>query len=167
MIEPVLDFIRSHAAWAPWIVFVLAFGESLAFVSLLLPATVILLGVGGFIGAAGIPFWPIWIAAVLGAIGGDWFSYWLGFRFKDAVARLWPLSRHPALLSRGHTVFEKWGVLGVFAGRFFGPLRCVMPLVAGICAMRQLPFQVSNIVSALFWATGILSPGWAADKWLT
>lgn len=167
MIQAVLDFIRTHGAWAPWIVFPLAFGESLAFISLLLPATVILLGVGGFIAAAGISFWPIWIAAVFGAIGGDWLSYWLGFHYKDSIARFWPLSRYPALLPRGHAIFEKWGALGVFAGRFFGPLRCVMPLVAGICGMRQLAFQIANVASALVWATAILSPGWAAERWLS
>jgi membrane protein DedA with SNARE-associated domain len=167
LIHQTLEFIRIHAAWAPWIVFLLAFGESLAFISLLLPATVILLGVGGFIGAAGISFWPIWMAAVLGAIGGDWLSYWLGYHYKDAIARLWPLSRYPALLPRGHAVFEKWGAIGVFGGRFFGPLRCVMPLIAGICGMRQLPFQLANVASALIWATGILTPGFAAERWLT
>ena len=167
MIQQVLDFIRTHEVWAPWIVFALAFGESLAFISLLLPATVILLGVGGFLGAAGLSFWPIWIAAVLGAIGGDWLSYWLGYHFQDGIAHLWPLSRYPHLLPRGHEVFEKWGAIGVFFGRFFGPLRCVMPLIAGICGMRQLTFQLANVASALIWATGILIPGLAAEKWLT
>ena len=167
MIHQVLEFIRTHAAWAPWVVFLLAFGESLAFISLLLPATVILLGVGGFIGAAGISFWPVWCAAVLGAIGGDWLSYRLGFHYKGAIARLWPLSRSPALLPRGHAVFERWGAIGVFGGRFFGPLRCIMPLIAGICGMRQLPFQIANVASALIWATGVLSPGWAVERWLT
>src|SRR6476661_6113902 len=45
-VQPVLDFIRAHEAWAVPIVFLLAFGESLAFISLLLPATVILWGIG-------------------------------------------------------------------------------------------------------------------------
>lgn len=104
--ETLLDFIRHHQAWAPAIVFVLAFGESLAFVSLLLPATAILLGVGGLIAAANIAFWPIWWAAALGAALGDWFSYWLGDRFSYAIARIWPLSRHPDLLPRGRPSSE-------------------------------------------------------------
>ena len=32
------DFVRDHRAWAAPIVLVLAFGESLAFISLLIPA---------------------------------------------------------------------------------------------------------------------------------
>ena len=155
-----------HQAWALWIVFVLAFGESLAFVSLILPATAILFGVGGLIGAADIGFWPLWGAAAPGAVLGDWLSYWLGYRYNYAIARIWPLSRHPDLLPRGEAFFRKWGILGVFIGRFFGPLRSAVPLVAGICGMHRMPFQIANVASAVVWATGVLMPGTLALRWL-
>ena len=113
----------------------LAFGESLAFISLLLPATVILLGVGLLIGGSGIAFWPLWCAAVVGAVLGDWLSFWIGRRLKNNVANYRPASRHPDLLPRGHRLFERWGGAGVFFGRFLGPLRASVPLVAGICEM--------------------------------
>lgn len=163
--DAVLTFVRDNETWAAPIVFALAFGESLAFVSLLLPATAILFGIGGLIGATGIGFWPIWIAAALGAVLGDWLSYWLGRRYKREIARLWPLSRHPDLLPRGETFFRKWGTAGIFLGRFFGPLRSAVPLVAGICAMPLVPFQIANVTSALIWATGILSPGAIVVAW--
>jgi membrane protein DedA with SNARE-associated domain len=164
--DAILIFVRDHESWAAPIVFVLAFGESLAFISLLLPATVILFGIGGLIGATGIGFWPIWLAAAVGAALGDWLSYWLGYRYKHEIARLWPLSRHPDLIPRGEALFRKWGTAGIFFGRFFGPLRSAAPLVAGICAMPLLPFQVANVASALVWATGILTPGTIALGWL-
>lgn len=107
--EMILNFIRSHKAWAPLVVFVLAFGESLAFVSLLLPATVILLGAGGLVGASGIDFWPVWAGAAFGAALGDWVSYWLGYHYKEALGKIWPLSRHPGLLPRAHAFFQKVG----------------------------------------------------------
>lgn len=161
-----LSFVTHHAAWAPAIVFALAFGESLAFVSLLLPATVILVAAGGVLGAAEIGFWPVWTAAVLGAVLGDWASYGLGYHYRETIDGAWPLSRHPELLPRGRAFFAKWGVLSVFLGRFFGPLRSVVPLVAGICAMPQLSFQIVNITSALVWATGVLAPGTLGIRWL-
>jgi len=164
--DALLNFVANHQAWAPAIVFVLAFGESLAFVSLLLPATAILLGVGGLIGAADMALWPIWCAAALGAAFGDWLSYWFGARYSYAIAHMWPLSRDPALLPRGEAFFRKWGMLGVFFGRFFGPLRSIVPLVAGICGMRQLPFQIANLASAVIWATGVLAPGIVVMNWL-
>ncbi|MDN0076099.1 DedA family protein [Crenobacter sp. SG2303] len=161
-----LDFVREHEAWAAPIVLVLAFGESLAFLSLLLPATAILLGVGVLIGKSGIAFWPIWSAAAVGAILGDWLSYWIGLKLEHRVAHMWPLSKHPDLLPRGHRLFERWGAAGVFAGRFFGPLRASVPLVAGICEMPAFTFQLVNVASGIAWATGILAPGAFGLRWL-
>jgi membrane protein DedA with SNARE-associated domain len=158
-VDSILAFVRVHHAYAAPLVFVLAFGESLAFVSLLLPATVLLIGVGAVIGATGIDFWPIYFAAAIGAALGDWVSYWLGLHYHEQIARMWPLSKHPQLMPRGHAFFEKWGWSGVFIGRFFGPLRAVVPLVAGACAMPQTPFQIANWTSAFIWAGLILGPG--------
>ena len=162
----VLALVQDNEAWAAPIVFALAFGESLAIISLLLPATVILFGVGGLIGASGIGFWPIWVAAACGAVLGDWVSYWLGYRYKHAIADIWPLSRYPDLVPNGEAFFRKWGTAGVFLGRFFGPLRAGVPLAAGICAMPQLLFQAANIGSAIVWASGILLPGVLGMRWL-
>lgn len=160
------DFARAHEIWAIPLVFFLALGESLAFISLLLPATIILLAFGVLIGESGITFWPIWIAAAIGAFFGDWLSYWIGFHYKDRVNTLWPLSHHPHLLTRGRTFFERWGIFGVFIGRFFGPLRAVVPLIAGVCHMPQGYFQLANLISAFFWAFGILAPGAFGMQWL-
>jgi membrane protein DedA with SNARE-associated domain len=162
----VLDFVKAHSALAPFVVGALAFGESLAFISLLLPATVILVGSGGIIRAAGVNFWPVWAGAAIGAILGDWVSYWVGYRYKGAIRRTWPLSRRPGLLPRGQAFFDKWGLAGVILGRFFGPLRCIVPLIAGICAMPIVPFQCANVISAALWATAVLAPGCLAVDWL-
>lgn len=102
IINWVSDAVRQHEGWAIPIIFFLAFGESLAFLSLLLPATVILLALGALIGESGIAFWPIWAAAAIGAFFGDWLSYWIGYHYQDRVAHMWPLSRNPQLLDRGH-----------------------------------------------------------------
>jgi membrane protein DedA with SNARE-associated domain len=157
--DGVVSFVQSHRDWAPLVICLLSFGESLAFVSLVVPATVILVGIGGLIGASGVPFWPNWVAAALGAFLGDWLSFWLGRHYSLAIASMWPLSRRPALLRRGAAFFHRWGTPGIFLGRFFGPLRSIVPLTAGICGMRWLPFQIANIASALIWAAGVLLPG--------
>lgn len=162
-----LAFIETHQAWAAPIVFLLAFGESLAFVSLLLPATVLLVGIGAIVGAGNISFPSIWFAAVLGAGLGDWISYWLGYHYADQIARMWPLSKYPDLMPRAHAAFEKWGALAVFFGRFFGPLRAGVPLAAGAARMDQTPFQIANWLSAPVWATGLLAPGAFGAEWVT
>ena len=158
-ITAILDFVREHQEFAAPIVGALAFGESLALISLLIPATVLLIGIGALIGASGIEFWPIYLGAVLGAGLGDWVSFWLGRHYHEPIARMWPLSKHPDLLPKGHAFFEKWGWPGVFIGRFFGPLRAVVPLVAGTCQMPKTPFQIANWTSAAVWAALLLGPG--------
>lgn len=163
----ITEFVKVHQNWSVPIVFVLALAESVAFLSLLVPATIILIGIGALIGETGIAFLPIWIAAAIGAFLGDWLSYWFGYHYKEQVGHLWPLSRKPELLVRGHTFFTRWGVIGVFIGRFFGPLRAIIPLVAGICGMEQRHFQIANITSALLWATLMLTPGAFGLPWIT
>jgi len=51
-IDHAVDFVRENAVWAPPIVFALAFGESLAFISLLIPAWGALVAIGALVGAA-------------------------------------------------------------------------------------------------------------------
>jgi membrane protein DedA with SNARE-associated domain len=150
------NFVRDHQAWACPIVLLLAFGESLAFISLLVPAWGALVAIGALIGVSGISFWPIWLAGSIGAALGDWVSYWFGYKFKEQVAQMWPLSRYPDILPRGEAFVRRWGVPSIFIGRFFGPLRASVPLAAGIFEMPYLQFQVANFVSALVWAAALL-----------
>lgn len=157
--QQIVDFVRMHAVWAPPIVFALAFAESLAFVSLLVPAWAALVAIGALAQAGGVSFWPVWLAGALGAALGDWLSYWIGRKLEHSVAHVWPLSRHPDLIPRGEAFVKKWGIAGIFIGRFFGPLRASVPLVAGIFDMPYWRFQLANFTSALVWAGVLLSMG--------
>src|SRR5215218_8587112 len=155
----IVEFVRQNHVWAAPIVFALAFGESLAFISLLIPAWAALVGIGALIVASGLNFWPVWVAGAIGAALGDWLSYWIGEKLGPAVAHTWPLSRNPTLLPKGEEFVKKWGVLAIFIGRFFGPLRASVPLVAGIFQMPFLQFQVANFTSAFVWAGVLLTMG--------
>jgi membrane protein DedA with SNARE-associated domain len=150
------DFVRTHQDWAAPIVFLLAFGESLAFISLLIPAWGALVAIGALIGVSGISFYPVWIAGGIGAALGDWVSYWFGYRYKEQVAQMWPLSRYPDILPKGEAFVRTWGVPSIFIGRFFGPLRASVPLAAGIFEMPYASFQAANFVSALVWSAALL-----------
>ena len=162
----VLEFVRQHHHWAALIVFVLAFGESLAFVSLILPFWAMLVGIGTIIGAADpVIFWSIVSSAAVGAALGDWLSYWLGYHYHAQIQAMWPLRNHPKLLDNGHRFFARWGVWAVVIGRFSGPLRASIPIVAGITEMPWLKFQIANWSSAFLWAFVLLSPGTFAMKW--
>ena len=116
-------------------------------------------GVKWLIGPSGIDFWPVWVAGSLGAACGDWLSYWVGLKLEHRVAHIWPLSSHPEMIPRGEIFMKKWGMPGIFIGRFFGPLRAVVPLIAGIFEMPYWRFQFANFTSAFVWAATLLTIG--------
>jgi membrane protein DedA with SNARE-associated domain len=158
-VQPIADFVRTYQFWAGPVVFALAFMESLAFVSLLVPAWGILVLVGTFVAAGDISFWPVWLAGSAGAALGDWLSYWIGRKLEYTVQHIWPLSKYPDLIPKGEEFIKKWGALGIFIGRFSGPLRASVPLVAGIFEMPFWRFQVANWVSAFVWCAVLLTMG--------
>lgn len=166
LVQTTISFIQAHQAWAFLLVLALAFCESFAFVSLLVPATAILLGVGALIAAAELAFWPIWAGAVLGATAGDWLAYDLSFRARHQVDRFRAHRGDLKALKDAIALFERWGMMAVFVGRFFGPLRAIVPIAAGVCAMPWLKFQIANVASALVWATAVLTPGFLGVRWL-
>ena len=55
--------------------------------------------------------------------------------------------------------FRRYGVYSVFIGRFLGPLRAVVPLVAGMMHMPPLRFYTANVLSAAVWASALMLLG--------
>jgi membrane protein DedA with SNARE-associated domain len=162
--DQIVAFVKANQIWAAPIVFLLAFGESLAFISLVLPAWGALVAMGVLIGAGEISFWPVWIAGSVGAALGDWLSYWIGLKLERTVYNVWPLSKYPEAIPKAEAFMEKWGALGIFIGRFSGPLRAIVPLIAGIFAMPFWRFQFANWTSAFLWAAVLLTLGDVVSK---
>jgi len=154
-----VTFIAHHAEWAFPIMFITAFGESFVFLSLLFPGTALMVAAGLLVPDGTLPLFPLLSGAILGAVLGDGVSWQLGRRYGHLLDNRWPFTRRPDLMTRGTAFFQKYGVAGVFIGRFFGPLRATIPLVAGIAKMRPMPFWFANIVSALIWGPALLLPG--------
>jgi membrane protein DedA with SNARE-associated domain len=157
--QPLIEFVQAHQNWAIAVMFITAFGESFAFLSILFPGTTLLIAAGTLIKTGTLPFLPVMAGAILGAVLGDSVSYWIGRRFGGAIARLWPFSRHPEMVPTGIQFFEKHGGKSVFIGRFFGPVRAIIPLAAGIMHMPRGRFWIANVVSALVWAPLLLFAG--------
>lgn len=151
-IDSVIAFIGAHSAWAFWIALVFAFAENLAFLSIAIPSTAILVGVGALVATGEITFTPLFIGASIGAILGATVSWFLGLVFGDRILQLWPLRDYPELVQRGRQTFEKWGPLAIILGHFFGPLRPVAFLLCGMSFMPFWKFQIYNMIGAIGWA---------------
>jgi membrane protein DedA with SNARE-associated domain len=93
--------VEQHANLAAVPVFLLAASESLVVVGACIPGTAILPGLSAMIGMGHLPLWPVLIAAAPGANAGDAFPWWVGHRWRDRIAGLWPFHRYVHRLRRG------------------------------------------------------------------
>ncbi|MBK1733442.1 bifunctional DedA family/phosphatase PAP2 family protein [Thiococcus pfennigii] len=159
LFQQFLAWVAAHPGWANLILFLTALAESLAIVGVLVPGVLIMLVAGALIAAGVLDLHLAWAAATLGAVLGDALSYALGRVLKDHVRRIWPFSRHPESLVRGERFFARYGVKSVVFGRFVGPIRAVVPLIAGTMGMGVRRFLVANVLSAVVWAPAYLLPG--------
>jgi membrane protein DedA with SNARE-associated domain len=157
-------WIGAGAGWAPFVIFAVTFLESLPGISLLVPATALLLATGALLGAGTLDPVPVLVAAIAGAIAGDAVGFWVSRALGPRVVRRWlPRSQRRAY-ARALLLFRRWGWAAVFFGRFLGPVRAVAPLMAGVARMRERHFQTANIASAIVWAPTMLLPGYAAAQ---
>jgi undecaprenyl-diphosphatase len=142
------------------LVLVISLVESLALVGLLVPGVVLITTAASLAGHQDIALAWLIGAAFVGAVLGDGISFSLGFKHREQVTQRWPLSQHPEWLSRGGRFFERYGVWSVFIGRFVGPVRPIIPLVAGMMRMPPRTFIWANLTSAVLWAPAYVLPGY-------
>ena len=157
---------RQHVWIAP-IAFLIAFSESFVGISILVPGTVMLITLGSVIGASHISVFPAWAGAVIGSILGDWISYWIGYHYHHQILHIWPFKRFEDKIEKGLHFFHNWGTWAIFIGRFMGPFRSTVPLVAGMSELEFWPFQIANGASAVIWAYAILTFPALATHYLT
>ena len=150
--DQLLAWIGEHPDWAGLVVFLVAMVESLAVVGVVVPGVIMLLGAGALIGAGVLDFWSIALWAIAGAIVGDGLSYWLGHHFEYLTERWRWFRMHPDHLQRGIDFFDRYGDISIALGRFFGPIRAIVPLAAGLMRMPPQRFFIANVLSAIVWA---------------
>jgi undecaprenyl-diphosphatase len=134
------------------VAFLAAIVEAVAVLGVLLPGTPILMAVAGAAAMSGLSIWPIMAVAVLGAVLGDFVSFWLGERFSTRLRGVWPFVRRPELLAQAEGFFARHGVASVALCRFLPVLRSTVPLVAGMVGMPRRRFLIANVLSACVWA---------------
>ena len=158
------ELIQANPGWAALIVALICLGESLVLVGLVIPATAVMLLIGGLMGTGVIDPVATLIAAAIGAIVGDIISYFLGRWLGPGIVHRPPLRRYRHAVAKTRLFFRRYGFWAVFIGRFLGPIRSTVPLVAGMMAMDQKRFQIANVLSAVVWAPAMFAPGWLGMK---
>lgn len=158
-LNTLLTLITHYPGLAYAAVFLVALSESLALVGIVVPGTVIMFGVGAVVTTGSLELLPVLLLAMAGAVAGDGVSYLLGRYYKERLVAIWPFSRYPEMLKRGADFFHRHGGKSVLFGRFVGPVRPIIPVVAGMLGMRPALFSVVNVLSAIGWAFVYILPG--------
>jgi membrane protein DedA with SNARE-associated domain/membrane-associated phospholipid phosphatase len=162
--QPLLEWLKLNPNWLLFSIFFISFVESLALAGIIVPGVLMLFLVASVAGHLDYTISSILVCGFLGAILGDGISFYLGRHFKDSIPKLWPFSRYPDTLAMGEIFFHKHGGKSVMLGRFIGPIRPVLPLIAGMLGMSQTRFAAFNSASALIWAPFYLLPGYLTGK---
>ncbi len=158
-IQPYLDYFAANPSWALAVIFLIAFGEALLVIGLVVPSTAVLVGAGALVGTGKLEFWPVIIATTLGCILGDQVSFWAGRIFGDRLRNLWPLSAYPHLVAKGEEFMKKHGGKSIALGRFVPGVKAVVPGIAGMFGMSQGLFLSINVASGIVWAFVHVLPG--------
>jgi membrane protein DedA with SNARE-associated domain len=120
---------------------------------------------------------PLWIgiAGSAGAIVGDSIGYAIGHRWGEPLfgwlGRKFPSHFGPAHVAYAEKVFDRWGILAVFFGRFVALLRIFAGPLSGSLKMPYFRFLAANALGGICWAGGLTAAvyylGEVADAWFS
>lgn len=159
-VQPLLDWLGLHQQWLAVTILLIAFFESLALAGVIIPGVALLFGASAIAGGGALGIFPTLACAFAGAVLGDCSSFFLGKFFKQQIRGFWPFRNYPEWIDNGEAFFARHGGKSIIIGRFVGPIRPVIPLVAGMLNMPSLRFVWINLLSALAWAPTYMVPGY-------
>ena len=159
-LSALIDWLGQHPQWITITIGAAAFIESLAMIGVIVPGVALLYGCALLAGGAELSVYSCLIAAFIGAVTGDLISFALGRYAHQPALRCWPFRQHPDWLAHGEHFIDRYGTLSVVIGRFVGPIRPVLPFVAGMLQMAPMRFISINLLSALLWAPVYILPGY-------
>lgn len=158
-VQPLTNWLQANPHWSLFFTFFIALTESLAIIGSIVPGSVTMTAIGILAGSGIMRIDLTLLAATLGAVCGDSLSYFLGYFYSEQLIDMWPFKKYPNLLKYGKEFFSKHGGKSVLIGRFVGPLRSIIPVIAGIMHMKQWRFLIANVISAIGWSILYVMPG--------
>lgn len=159
MIDAITALIQQHPENSQWIIFGIAFVESMAILGSIFPGTLLLTPIGIMLGSGVLPLLETLLSIVVGAFVGDSLSYMIGIYYHTRVESLSWVKKHQASYHWFKEFLEKYGILSLVIGRFVGPLRSSVPLFAGLLGMSYTTYLFGIVPSIILWSIAYLSPG--------
>ncbi len=158
--ETWLEQLLSSVTATPWyylLVAAIATAEGVVLIGLVVPGSVLCVTIGALAAAGHGDFALSCVCAAIGALLGDLISYFLGGRFGPRLTQSVFPQRSKPLLKRARIFFSAHGGKSLFLARFLGPLRGLVPFVAGSVQYPPKAFLGYSSLAAALW--GISYPG--------
>lgn len=144
------------------VLFVLTLLEALLVVGVLIPIVGVMLAAGALV-AQGVMH-PVeavlWCSA--GAAAGDALSYMLGHRLGGRNGARMLFSGRRRLFARAKLLARRHGAVAIIAARYLGPVRPMIPILAGMSRARPWRFHVASALTAPIWVVSLMAPGYLA-----
>ncbi len=181
MLSPYIDlfilYLNTHAnflvAYFPILVFLSAVLESTPFIGTLTPGTLFFLFFGFSASRLDVHISLLILAATIGSVVGDLLAYMLGKYGSNFLLKHKKLLQH-SHIEEGHKFFSNHGFKSIFIGRFVGPIRPIVPLIAGSIKMNISKFMFYDILSAFVWSSLYIIVGYyfgtyfkEIEKWVS
>ncbi len=160
-LNSVTGWLAANPQWLAAAVFIVAFVECLAIAGLIVPGTVLLFAVAVLAGSGALSLSETLLLGFTAGVLGDIVSYFIGRHFHQNIRRLPGLRHHPEWIAGAEAYFQRYGIASLLVGRFIGPLRPMLPMVAGMFDMPFPRFAAVSLLAAAGWSVAYLLPGWA------
>jgi membrane-associated protein len=147
----ILPIVQHLGPWFYVFVAVVALLESTFIVGTFVPGTMILLFFGYTASQRGVHLIWVIVATVIGAVIGDFISYYIG-RYGTGFVKEDRGFLRRSHIEIGRAFFSKHGSMSVLLGRFVSPLRQIIPFIAGAVHMSYRRFFYLNVAGAFLWA---------------
>lgn len=155
----ILPIVSEIGLWFYIIVVLVALLESTILIGTFVPGTVILLFFGFTASQGDISLFWVICATSLGAVIGDFISYAFGRYGRGFVQEKKGFLRI-SHIEIGKAFFVKHGGKSVLLGRFVGPIRQIIPFIAGAVHMQYWRFVYLNVTGAFLWAVSYIVLGY-------
>lgn len=160
-LDSITAWLTVNPSWLGAAIFLVSCLECLAIAGIIVPGTVALFAIAALAGSGILPLSEALLLGFLGGLLGDVVSYFVGRRFHQNIRRLPGLRHHPEWIAGAETYFQRYGIASLLVGRFIGPLRPMLPMVAGMFDMPFIRFAGVSLIAAAGWSVAYILPGWA------
>lgn len=157
--QPLLAWVNANPELALLLLFLVAMLDAVFIVGALVPAGIVLFGMGALVTLGMLDLPSTILVAALGAVAGDAFSFWLGRHYHERLFDMRLFRRYPQVVANGRAFFQRHGGKSVMLARFLGPVRALTPAFAGAYGMSPARFFLTDAPAALGWAIAYVLPG--------